>query len=284
MVQREGEFTVDNVKSVLADFFNVEKPAVCDVEMPPLPERAPTLCAGCPHRASFYAFKEAARKHDAIFTGDIGCYTLGVMPPLAAVDTCLCMGASVTIASGLSAVEKDRKHIAFLGDSTFFHTGLSGLINAVYNNSDIVLVVLDNRTTAMTGHQPHPGLEKTATGLNEKYIDIAGVARAIGVGYVREVDPYDLEAARQIAAEVVDCRGPAVVVMKRECIAIVKSTKKCEVEADKCIGCSRCVKNLGCPALTPVEDKVEIGSSCVGCTVCAQICPVDAIREVETCG
>ncbi len=281
LVPREGELNIDKVKVVLADFFEVEQPADSAVETPPLPERAPILCAGCPHRASFFAFKEAARKHDAVFTGDIGCYTLGVMPPLAAVDTCLCMGASVTIASGLSVVEKERKHIAFLGDSTFFHTGLAGLINAVYNNSNIVLVVLDNRTTAMTGHQPHPGLEKTATGVNEKYIDIAEVSRAVGVGYVKEVDPYDLDAARQAAAEVVDYKGPAVVVMKRECIAIVKSSKKCEVDDEKCIGCSKCLKTLGCPALTPAEDKVEIGSSCVGCTVCAQICPVDAIREVE---
>lgn len=285
-VPREGELDVDKVRRILERYFKIEQSTVNDksAELPPLPERAPILCAGCPHRASFFAFKEAARKYDAVFTGDIGCYTLGVMPPLAAVDTCLCMGASVTIASGLSVVEKDRKHIAFLGDSTFFHTGLAGLINAVYNNSNMVLVVLDNRTTAMTGHQPHPGLEKTATGINEKYIDIAEVARAIGVGYVKVVDPYDLDAARATAAEVINYTGgPAVVVMKRECIAIVKKHKKCQVDIERCIGCNKCIKNLGCPALKPSGEKVEIGSSCIGCTVCAQICPTDAIGEVVTC-
>lgn len=283
LVPREGELDVDKAKAVMARFFGIEdKPAEPETgeTRPPLPERAPILCAGCPHRASFYVFKEEARRYDAVFTGDIGCYTLGVMPPLAAVDTCLCMGASVTIAAGLAVVEKDRKHIAFLGDSTFFHTGLSGLINAVYNNANITLVVLDNRTTAMTGHQPHPGLLKTATGINEKHIDIAQVARAIGVGLVREVDPYDLVAARSVAREAINYQGPAVVIMKRECVAIVRSGKKCRVNKEKCIGCNKCIKNLGCPALTPEDGKVAIGMTCTGCTICAQVCPAGAIEEV----
>lgn len=284
LVPREGELNVDKVKNILRGFLEGSAYETLQKEegvpLPSLPERAPILCAGCPHRASFYAFKQETAGTDAVFTGDIGCYTLGVMPPLSAVDTCLCMGASVTIATGLSAVEKDRKHIAFLGDSTFFHTGLSGLINAVYNNSDITLVVLDNRTTAMTGHQPHPGLEKTATGVNEKYIDIATVARAIGVERVYEVDPYDLKAAREAARDAVQFQGPSVVVMKRECIAIVKPKTRYQVDAGSCIGCQKCIKNLGCPALMPVKSKVEIVSTCSGCSICAQVCPADAIREV----
>lgn len=298
-VPREGELNVDKVRDILVCYFglagsgvsqaaNDESQAAPGVnrnsdstpEKPALPERAPILCAGCPHRASFYIFKETARKDDAVFTGDIGCYTLGVMPPLSAMDTCLCMGASVTIASGMAAVEKDRKHVAFLGDSTFFHTGLAGLINAVYNNSDITLVVLDNRTTAMTGHQPHPGLNRTATGMNEKHIDIAGVARAVGVELVREVDPYDLEAAREAAIAAVAHKGVSVVIMKRECIAIVKTVKKCTVDTEKCIGCKKCMNDLGCPALVPDGDKVAIGNTCNGCNVCGQICPVGAIGEV----
>lgn len=295
VVDREGELNVDKVKAILteylADELNSNKDDKRELSetsgvnadadgIPELPERAPILCAGCPHRASFYAFKKEARQHDAVFTGDIGCYTLGVMPPLGAVDTCLCMGASVTIASGLSIVEKDRKHIAFLGDSTFFHTGLSGLINAVYNNANVAVVVLDNRTTAMTGHQPHPGLSKTATGINEKYIDIAEVARAIGVEFVKVVDPYDLAAAREAAREVLAFNGPAVVVMKRECIAVVKQSSRCRIDAGKCTGCSKCIRELGCPALTPDNDQVIISATCTGCTLCAQICPVDAIEEV----
>ena len=296
-VPREGELDVDKVKGILAGYFEVKSqpdhgsdakpgdtpgdiPNDTSVDKPALPERAPVLCAGCPHRASFYVFKETARKEDAVFTGDIGCYTLGVMPPLSAMDTCLCMGASVTIASGLAAVEKGRKHIAFLGDSTFFHTGLAGLVNAVYNNSNITLVVLDNSTTAMTGHQPHPGLKRTATGVNEKHIDIAGVARAIGVEFVREVDPYNLEAASQAAREAVDFAGVSVVVMKRECVSIVKPTKVCIIDSEKCIGCKKCMHDLGCPALIPDGEKVIIGNTCNGCTICAQICPAGAIGEV----
>lgn len=304
-VPREGELDVDKVKNILSRFFSLAAPgeeaaackdpatapvtaaeestaAVVDAApAPSLPLRAPILCAGCPHRASFYAFKEAAKGTDAVFTGDIGCYTLGVMPPLNAVDTCLCMGASVTIASGLAVVEPDRKHIAFLGDSTFFHTGLAGLINAIYNNADITLVVLDNRTTAMTGHQPHPGLERTATGVNEKHIDIANVARAIGVNFVREIDPYDLAAAVAAAKEAINHRGISVVVMKRDCVALIKSKTKCRVNPDNCIGCSKCIRQLGCPAIVPAGETVTIGPSCMGCRVCTQICPAGAIGEVD---
>lgn len=307
VVPREGELDVDKVKNILRSFFAATgkdaatAAAVSDaatsataaagtttpatkteaIPTPTLPLRAPILCAGCPHRASFYAFKEAAKGTDAVFTGDIGCYTLGVMPPLNAVDTCLCMGASVTIASGLAAVEPGRKHIAFLGDSTFFHTGLAGLINAVYNNADITLVVLDNRTTAMTGHQPHPGLERTATGSNDKHIDIAAVVRALGVSFQREADPYNLPEAAAVAKEALNHKGVSVVVMKRDCVALVKSKKTCRVNPDDCTGCNRCIRQLGCPAIVPAGEKVVIGSSCMGCRVCTQVCPAGAIREVE---
>ncbi len=300
-VPREGELDVDKVKNILIKYLdltaagslaatagnevavagNNAATAAAAAAPPALPLRTPVLCAGCPHRASFYAFKEAVKGSDAVFTGDIGCYTLGVMPPLAAVDTCLCMGASVTVASGLAAVEPGRKHIAFLGDSTFFHTGLSGLINAVYNNADITLVVLDNRTTAMTGHQPHPGLERTATGVNETHIDIATVARAIGVAHVSEADPYDLPAAMAAAKAAVQHEGVSVVVMKRDCVALVKSSAKCRVKPDKCTGCNKCMQKLGCPAIVPDGNKVTIGVSCMGCQVCNHICPAGAVEEVE---
>ncbi len=279
LVPREGEFNVDKVRSILAQYLNVTVAPAKENVPPPMPTRNPILCAGCPHRASFFAAKEAVKGTAAIFAGDIGCYTLGVAPPLNAVDTCLCMGASVTIASGLAKVEQGVKHLAFLGDSTFFHTGIAGLANAVYNSADIALIVLDNSTTAMTGHQPHPGLPCTATGVNEKSIDIGNVARALGVEVVIEADPYDLTAAIAAIKEAVEFAGPAVVIMKRVCAAILKPTTACKIN-EKCTGCKVCLNKLGCPALIPEGDKVVIAQTCTGCKLCSQVCPSGAIEEV----
>ncbi len=286
LIPREGELNVDKVKAVLAKFFAVPDSTVLDstvssVAIPPLPLRTPVLCAGCPHRASFLAFKEVGRKQDAVFTGDIGCYTLGNMPPLDMLDTCLCMGAGITQAAGMSKVEPGRKHVAFIGDSTFFHSGISGMINAVYNNADIVIVVLDNRTTAMTGHQPHPGIDRTATGVNPKVLDIAAIARASGVELVLEVDPYDLAATKAAAQQALEFTGPAVVVARRECIAIVKPQPQYNVDRELCIDCEICLKKLGCPAMFKQDDKVIIANSCNGCSLCAQVCPQHAIRGGE---
>ncbi|MCL6639207.1 MAG: indolepyruvate ferredoxin oxidoreductase subunit alpha [Firmicutes bacterium] len=286
LVPREGEFNVDRVRSALLRFFGQERgPAAVQsgaASPPPLPLRTPVLCAGCPHRASFYLFKEAAKGLDAVFTGDIGCYTLGAMPPLSAMDTCLCMGAGVTIAAGLHHVEPQRKQVAFLGDSTFFHSGVSGLVNAVYNRAGIVVVILDNSTTAMTGHQPHPGLPRTALGQNKNPIDIGRVVRALGVEFVREVDPFDPEKAFAVAREALLFPGPAVVIMKRECVALVKSKARCRVDPEQCTGCGTCLAELGCPALTQTGDTVSIGPTCNGCGLCAYVCPAGAIGEVRS--
>lgn len=278
-IPREGELNVDKVKAALRSYFSLQSEVTEPVNIPPLPLRTPVLCAGCPHRSSFLAFKEVGRKRDAVFTGDIGCYTLGNMPPLDMLDTCLCMGAGVTQASGMSKVEPGRKHVAFIGDSTFFHTGIPGMINAVYNKANIVIVVLDNRTTAMTGHQPHPGIDKTATGVNEKVLDIASIAKACGVDLVLEADPYDLKAMIEVAQRAMDFDGPSVVVARRECIAIIKPQKKYAVDASKCVECEICLKKLGCPAMFK-EGPVVISDACTGCGVCTQVCPKQAIREV----
>jgi len=288
---REGEFSVDRVRPALAAWWRGDGAAkesgspgqneprpVRLPEPPPLPLRPPVLCAGCPHRASFYAFKTAAAGSDAVFTGDIGCYTLGNAPPLYTVDTCLCMGASVSIAAGLYRVEPDRPHVAFLGDSTFFHTGIPGLINAVYNQARIVLVVLDNRTTAMTGHQPHPGLGLTATGGRGKRIDPARIAEACGVEFVRRVDPYDLDAAVAVAREALAFPGPAVVIMERECASLNRSRSRCRIDADLCLNCGRCIEELGCPAIFPGAEHPVIKEQCNGCGLCRQICPAGAIE------
>jgi len=279
LVPREGELNANKVKTVIDNYFGLPRAAEKASSAPELPLRTPILCAGCPHRASFYSFKEAAKGTDAVFTGDIGCYTLGAIPPLKAVDTCLCMGASITIATGLNRVEPDRKQIAFLGDSTFFHTGISGLINAVYNRANITVVILDNRTTAMTGHQPHPGLNRTAMGPSETHLDIARLVKACGVEFVREVDPYDLKAAEEAAGEALRFPGPAVVIMKRECVALSKKTSTYTINHEACVECGSCVDDLGCPAIGKPNGKPDISKSCFGCGVCAQVCPAGAIEE-----
>ncbi len=280
LVPREGEFNVDKVKTIIEKFFDREPSPAEEAPLPPLPQRTPILCAGCPHRASFYVFKEAARGTDAVFTGDIGCYTLGAIPPLNACDTCLCMGASVTMAAGLHRAEPGRKHVAFLGDSTFFHSGITGLINAVYNRADITVVILDNRTTAMTGHQPHPGMGKTAMAEDGTPVDISGLVKACGVEFVREVDPFDLAAANEAARAAMDFSGPSVVIMRRDCAALVKKDRPYMIDSAACINCGACVEDLGCPAIGKLDGQPVINdANCAGCGVCSQICPADAIRR-----
>ncbi|MFX4261791.1 indolepyruvate ferredoxin oxidoreductase subunit alpha [Pelotomaculum propionicicum] len=279
LVPREGEFNVDKIKAIIEKYFGREAAPAEDETIPALPLRTPILCAGCPHRASFYIFKEAARGTDAVFTGDIGCYTLGAIPPLNAVDTCLCMGASITMAAGLHRAEPGRRHVAFLGDSTFFHSGVTGLINAVYNRADITVVILDNRTTAMTGHQTHPGMGKTAMAEEAARVDIASLVKACGVDFVREVDPFDLAAAGEAAKAAMDHSGTSVVIMRRDCAALVKKEQPYSISSDDCVNCGACVEDLGCPAIGRRDGLPVINSNCAGCGVCSRICPAKAIRR-----
>lgn len=282
-----GENSVESVRRDLAaflpqyPFLSGEGPAFSGQDAPALPVRPPVLCAGCPHRASFYAVKQAAKGRKAVFSGDIGCYTLGNVKPLDMVDTCLCMGADVTIAQGLHIIEPDSVNFSFIGDSTFFASGITGVVNAVYNQTDIVLVVLDNSTTAMTGHQPHPGTGRTMMGEIVEKISIRKILEGIGVARIVEADPLNLEEAVAAVREVLDVPGVRAVIFKSPCIAVAKPVRQYQVVGENCTFCRQCIREIGCPAVTVEEGKAHIEPSlCFGCGLCVQICHFEAIKEV----
>ncbi|MDF2987165.1 MAG: indolepyruvate ferredoxin oxidoreductase, alpha subunit [Eubacterium sp.] len=272
-----GEYTFELVYEALGRFLGRQVEAVPKAALPELPVRQPVLCAGCPHRASFYAVKLAMKSQKAVFTGDIGCYTLGNAKPLEMVDTCLCMGAGITVAQGIKRAEPDTRDIAFIGDSTFFHTGIPGIVNAVYNNTDITVVILDNSTTAMTGHQPHPGIGKTMMNSISEKIDIYGVVKACGVGHIVKGNPLDFRNSVELIKKAVEHKGPSVVIFEAPCIALFKPVIKYSVN-ENCKNCKKCIKEIGCPAISTVAGKVVIEPSlCYGCGLCTNVCPFDAI-------
>lgn len=275
-----GENTRDSVDTYIRTFLDLpvkEQPKLTDV--PPLPVRPPVLCAGCPHRASFYAVKKAMQGRKTIFCGDIGCYTLGNASPLDMVDTCLCMGAGLNIAQGVEKIEPDTACFAFVGDSTFFASAITGVVNAVYNQANMTLVVLDNSTTAMTGHQPHPGTGRTVMGEIVQKINIEQVLRSIGVQDVETVNPLDHEAAVSCVKELADKPGVKAIIFKSPCIAVTKPCTPMHVDISSCIHCKKCIRELGCPAIITEDGNVSIDSSmCTGCGLCSQICPVHAIK------
>lgn len=279
-----GENTVESVGEAISRFLGTGGgTSAPDCPEPPvLPVRPPVLCAGCPHRASFYAVKKAMRGKKTIFCGDIGCYTLGNSQPLDMVDTCLCMGAGINIAQGVYHVEPDTTCFAFVGDSTFFASGITGVVNAYYNQANLTLVVLDNSTTAMTGHQPHPGTGRTMMGEVVQAVSIEAVLRAIGLTTVVTVDPLDhgtaVSTVRRVSAE----PGVKAIIFKSPCVVLARPTAKSVIDADKCIGCQRCVRELGCPAISLADGKAVIDQTqCTGCTLCEQVCPVGAIGGGE---
>jgi indolepyruvate ferredoxin oxidoreductase alpha subunit len=260
---------------------------------PALPRRPPVLCAGCPHRGSFFAVKEGVRKYGggrkAVFSGDIGCYTLGNAQPLDMVDTCLCMGAGITMAQGINRVERETLNFAFIGDSTFFHAGIPGIVNAVYNKADIIVVILDNDTTAMTGNQPHPGTGKTVRGEAAEKISIPAVVSALGVGETVRANPFDLKASEEAVKGVLDKEGVRVIIFEAPCIALGAGKGSCVVDAAKCTGCMACVKRLGCPAIAPGEGGGRAGACidpvlCTGCGICKEVCAFAAITGPSAAG
>ena len=279
LVPANGELSSNVVADILCKFLLLSdlSEGLDLSDMPNLPIRPPVLCAGCPHRASFYAVKKAMTGKKAYFCGDIGCYTLGNAMPLDMVDTCLCMGAGITMAQGFHWVDSDATQFAFVGDSTFFASGLTGIVNAVYNEANMILCVLDNSTTAMTGHQPHPGTGRNMMGNVVDKIDIVKVLEGIGLKKVVVVDPLDLDASVKAVKECDEIKGVKAIIFKSPCVAITKPTKKLCV-GDKCINCKKCIREIGCPALVTIDGKVTIDKNlCTGCGLCSQICPVNAI-------
>lgn len=279
-----GENTRDSVGAALDAFLGTDlqgAKAVTRPEPPQLPVRPPVLCAGCPHRASFYTVKQAMKGKKAFFGGDIGCYTLGNAMPLDMCDTCLCMGAGVNIAQGIRKVDPDTTVFAFVGDSTFFASAITGVINAVYNQANMTLVLLDNSTTAMTGHQPHPGTGRTMMGEVVEKIDPVKVLEGIGVTEVVCLDPMDLATSVPEVQRVSALPGVKAVIFRYPCIALFKPTEYCEVDQSECINCRRCIKELGCPALFIRDGHVEIDpGTCTGCGLCNQVCPKKCIGGV----
>lgn len=273
-----GENSADYAAEIIGKFLGDKPKDKANLsDMPALPVRPPVLCAGCPHRASFYAVKKAMSGRKAYFCGDIGCYTLGNAMPLDMTDTCLCMGAGITVTQGLHWTDDNAVSFAFVGDSTFFASGMTGIVNAVYNEADMILCVLDNSTTAMTGHQPHPGTGRNMMGDIIQKVDIIKILEGIGLKKIITVNPFDLEQAVAAVKECADTKGVKAIIFKAPCIAITKPKGKMEI-SDKCVNCKKCIKEIGCPAIIIREDKVAIDKTlCTGCGLCAEICPANAI-------
>ncbi|MDR1805798.1 MAG: indolepyruvate ferredoxin oxidoreductase subunit alpha [Clostridium sp.] len=284
-----GENTVEAIRARLVSFLGCNETqearepegAVGGIACPP--NRPPVLCAGCPHRGAFYAVKQACKGLHAVFCGDIGCYTLGNAQPLDMVDTCLCMGAGISAAQGLKTADKEIEAIAFVGDSTFFHTGIPGIINAVYNKHDILVCVLDNRNTAMTGSQPHPGLGKNAIGEPAPELSIPAILQGIGGLELARVNAFDLPAGIAAVKEMLGKEGVRVLIFEGACIAVDKSPKTpAAVNNGSCTGCGACVRRFGCPAIHMAGRAAEIDPTlCTGCGECYSVCPVGAIVPGE---
>ena len=283
------EYDPAQVKGCIAKYFGLDytPPAIPDLsDVPEVPQRPPVLCAGCSHRATYHEVIKAAEGLETIYPSDIGCYTLGLLPPLSTADFLLCMGSSVDTSGGFSQVT-DKKVIAFIGDSTFFHSGIPGLINAVYNNHNFTLVILDNGTTAMTGHQPHPGVDMKQLNLDGYgRVSIEAIVKAIGVQHVAVIKPYKVKKSTEALKEAINFKGVSVIISEEMCTlyaqALKLSKRKPFHVSEKCKDHKDCINSLACPAFYIWNERVKIDPNlCTGCAVCAQICPENAILPVK---
>ncbi len=288
-----GELTLAKVRQgvVKAGLIANAKSPIADYQLPiTIPPRPPALCPGCPHRAFFYALSRNKRR--TVLPGDIGCYSMGVLPPFEAMDMLISMGAGIGMGHGFKQAGGQEGVVAVIGDSTFFHAGMPPLAAAVYNKANIVVAVLDNRITAMTGQQHHPGTGTTLQGQEGRHIDIADVARAMSVTYVEEVDAWDVDAMNKaIRAALKHEDGPAVLIVRGACVFTphFHYQPRMEVDPEKCVACGACFR-VGCPAILKSEEIYPTNNKpksfidpllCTGCTVCMQVCPTQAIAPIE---
>lgn len=268
-----GEFSQETV----AEAFGHEKPGTYENKTP-IPVRPPMMCAGCPHRGMYYVLS----KNHITVLGDIGCYTLGAQAPLFALDSTLCMGASVSGLHGFNKAggsESEEKSVCVIGDSTFMHSGVTGLINIAYNGSNSTVIILDNSITGMTGHQQNPTTGYNIKGDPAGKIDLESLCRAVGINRIRVVDPYDLDACEKALREELAANEPSVIISRRPCVLLkyVKPKTPLEVDREKCKGCKKCMK-FGCPAISIHNGKAAIDKTlCIGCEVCTQLCSFGAI-------
>ncbi len=288
-LSRLYEYDPGMVRNAVAQYFGVD---ITPYEMldtsdiPQLPGRPPNLCAGCPHRATYYAVKQVYGA-DTIYPTDIGCYTLGLLPPISMADFVICMGSSISSGCGFSKAT-DQKVVSFIGDSTFFHSGITGLVNAVHNRHKFTLVILDNGTTAMTGHQIHPGVDTAPMGIELTRISIENVVRGLGVEDVHVVKPFKLKKTIEAVKAAKEYDGISVIISQEMCPLFAKATgqfKKARpfhINHDKCKNHRDCINLLACPAMYLDGDRVEIDKNlCIGCSVCAQVCPENAILPLK---
>lgn len=270
----QGEYSQSLIKQVILGVTDESVKTDLDI-----PARPPVLCAGCPHRGLYYALK----KLNVTVSGDIGCYTLGALAPLAMMDTCVCMGASVSALHGRNKADDGnaKKSVAVIGDSTFMHSGVTGLINIAYNQSNSTVIILDNSITGMTGHQDNPTTGKTIKGDPTTAVSLELLAKAVGIDRVCVIDPYNLQECEDVLREEIAADAPSVVISRRPCALLkyVKHNPPMHVNTDKCVGCKMCMK-IGCPAISMKDKKSVIDfTQCVGCNVCSQLCKFDAIEE-----
>lgn len=271
----EGEFS----QNLIAEKLGLPKPESCSLDET-LPNRPPVMCAGCPHRGLFYTLQ----KNKCTVLGDIGCYTLGAVAPLNAMEMTLCMGASISSIHGFNKANEGKSEgntVAVIGDSTFMHSGMTGLANIAYNQSNSTVIILDNSITGMTGHQQNPTTGYNIKGDPAGKIDLEALCRAMGFNRVTVVDPYDLDACDRVIKEELRAAEPSVIISRRPCALLkyVKHEKPLRCDAEKCVGCKSCMK-LGCPAISMKDGKAAIDTTlCVGCGVCKQLCKFDALQS-----